>query len=235
MLLIRGLETLDIGGNIMNKEWAEQRKTMQVQIKKEITFYDAINTLLDLRRELFDQLIYLKEALNREEFNAIPYINVAGYHKKTIIYSIWHIFRIEDIVTQSLIMGDEQIFFSGGYKERIGAPIITTGNELVKQEIVEFSKKLDLEALYEYIFEVKSSTDNILKNLSYADSKRKMTDKDKLYLSSLGVVSNNEKAEWLIDYWCKKSVRGLILMPLSQHWIMHIEACLRIKNKIHPN
>ena len=49
----------------------------------------------------------------------------------------------------------------------------------------------------------------------------------------MNVVSNNENAIWLIDYWCNKDVRGLIQMPFSRHWIMHIEACLRIKNKIH--
>ena len=38
---------------------------------------------------------------------------------------------------------------------------------------------------------------------------------------------------WLIDYWCGKDIRGLIQMPFSRHWIMHIEASLRIKNKIH--
>ncbi len=36
-----------------------------------------------------------------------------------------------------------------------------------------------------------------------------------------------------IDYWCNKDIRGLIQMPFSRHWIMHIEACLRIKKKIH--
>lgn len=41
-------------------------------------------------------------------------------------------------------------------------------------------------------------------------------------------------AVWLIDYWCNKDIRGLIQMPFSRHWIMHTEACLRIKNKIHP-
>jgi len=30
----------------------------------------------------------------------------------------------------------------------------------------------------------------------------------------------------------KKDVRGLIQMPFSRHWIMHIEACLRISGKI---
>ncbi len=44
----------------------------------------------------------------------------------------------------------------------------------------------------------------------------------------------DESAIWLIDYWCNKDVRGLIQMPFSRHWIMHIEACLRIENKIHP-
>lgn len=49
----------------------------------------------------------------------------------------------------------------------------------------------------------------------------------------MNVVNDNEKAIWLIDYWCNKDIRGLIQMPFSRHWIMHTEACLRIKNKIH--
>ena len=89
--------------------------------------------------------------------------------------------------------------------------------------------------MYTYIFDVKNSTDDILKEFKYADIKRKMTDKDKDYLKSLSVVSTDDNAYWLIDYWCGKDVRGLIQMPFSRHWIMHVEATLRIKNKIHPN
>lgn len=50
---------------------------------------------------------------------------------------------------------------------------------------------------------------------------------------SLGVVSKDEEAVWLIEYWCGKNIQGLIQMPFSRHWIMHIEASLRIKNKIY--
>ena len=46
------------------------------------------------------------------------------------------------------------------------------------------------------------------------------------------VVSEDEEAYWLIDYWCGKDIRGLIQMPFSRHWIMHIEASLRIKGKL---
>lgn len=216
----------------MNKEWSELNKKMQTEIKKESTFSIGIGTLLQLRKSLFDEICGFKKELSREAFNAIPFMNAEGYHNKTIAYSVWHIFRIEDIVAHTLIGADNQIFFSGNYQKRIGSPIITTGNELEKQQIADFSRVLDLEELYKYAEAVKNGTENILKNLSYADLKRKISDEDKERLRSLNVVSNDEKAFWLIDYWCGKNIRGLIQMPFSRHWIMHVEASLRIKDKI---
>ena len=219
----------------MNKEWSELCKNVQNQIKREETFQEGIETLLKLRQILSDEVYRFKAELDREEFNAMPFLNADGYHSKTITYSIWHIFRIEDIGANTLVKGNEQVFFKGNYQERIGASIITTGNELVKQQIADFSRTLDLHELYQYLMDVKNSTDDLLKCLSYKDLKRKMTDKDKAYLKSLEVVSTDERAYWLIDYWCGKDVRGLIQMPFSRHWIMHIEACIRIKNKMHPD
>lgn len=216
----------------MHKEWSELNKTLQLQLKKEATYREGINTLLLLRKTLMEELLTLKNEVKREAFDAIPFINANGYHSKTIAYSMWHIFRIEDIVAHSLIKGDEQIFFSGDYKARIRSSIITTGNELVKEQIAEFSKQLDIDELYQYMKEVKDSSDQLLLDLSYADLKRKMTEKEKAYVSSLHVVSTEESAHWLIDYWCKKDVRGLLQMPFSRHWIMHVEAIGRIKNKI---
>ena len=218
----------------MNKEWSELNKLMQTQIKKKDTYDSGIDTLFSLRDNLWDMIISFKDELSREEFNAIPYINAEGYHSKTIAYSLWHIFRIEDIVAHTLIKGDEQVFFREGYQKRINSPIITTGNELVKQEIAEFSEQLDLDELYSYLFDVKRSTESILRDLSYDDLRRKISVERKERLESLSVVSEEESAIWLIDYWCNKDVRGLIQMPFSRHWIMHIEACLRIKKKIHP-
>lgn len=93
--------------------------------------------------------------------------------------------------------------------------------------------QLNLKELYSYIFEVKESTEKIIKSLSYAELNKKVSEERKEYLKSLNVVSNNENAIWLIDYWCNKDIRGLIQMPFSRHWIMHIEAGLRIRNKIH--
>ena len=51
-------------------------------------------------------------------------------------------------------------------------------------------------------------------------------------LRATGCVSESESANWLIEYWCGKDVLGLIRMPFSRHWIMHIEAMRRIKNRL---
>ena len=162
----------------------------------------------------------------------MPFINADGYHSKNIAYSIWHIFRIEDIVAHTLVNGDEEVFFSGNYQSRINSPIITTGNELVKEQISDFTKQLDLDELYSYVTDVKKSTEEIIRSLIYSDLKTKVSDERREKLIASGVVSTDENAVWLIDYWCKKDVRGLLQMPFSRHWIMHIEACQRIRSRI---
>ena len=178
------------------------------------------------------ELFRMKRELSKEEFSRMPFPNANGYHSKTIAYSIWHIFRIEDIVAHSLIQGNEEIFSIAEYQKRIISPIITTGNELQEQQIVDFSKKIDIDQLYQYIVQVHESTESLLKSFTFSDMKQKFGEEDKSRLYSLQVVSSDEKANWLIDYWCGKDIRGLIQMPFSRHWIMHVEASLRIESKL---
>ena len=173
----------------MNKEWAEMNKTLQLQIKRKDTFTTGIDTLLELRRNLMEQIMQFRNELSNADFCAMPYMNAKGYHNKTIAYSLWHIFRIEDIVAHSLIANDEQILFKGDYQSRIKSPIITTANELVKEEIGEFSKKLSIEELYNYIADVDESTTQILKTLTYSDMKEKISDERRKQLEKLNVVS----------------------------------------------
>ena len=216
----------------MNKEWSEQNKRMQSLLKKADAFEQGKEVLFELRNGLMNTLLSFKEELSRDDFDAMPFMNADGYHSKNIAYSIWHVFRIEDIVAHTLVKGDEEVLFSGNYQSRIKSPIITTGNELVKEQISDFTKQLDIDELYSYVSDVKRSTEEIIRNMTYIDLKSKIPEERRGKLESLSVVSEDENAIWLIDYWCKKDVRGLIQMPFSRHWIMHIEACLRISAKL---
>lgn len=51
-------------------------------------------------------------------------------------------------------------------------------------------------------------------------------------LFTIDLKDYGTSAGWLIDYWCGKDSRGLVQMPFSRYWIMHIEAALRIAGKL---
>ncbi len=216
----------------MDKHWSEMNKEMQALIAKKATFRDGVGKLLELRKSLFEQITQIVSTYPEEAFSRMPFAGAEGYHSKTLAYSIWHIFRIEDIVVHEMIAEDQQVLSSQDFQAAIRSPIITTGNELAGEAIVDFSKQLDVRALYRYAREVMQSTDRILTRLEYSDLKRKFREDMAEKLRNTHCVSEAESAAWLIAYWCGKDVRGLIRMPFSRHWIMHIEAMQRIKNRL---
>lgn len=216
----------------MNKDWSEKNAEIQKLLGKESTYKNGIDLLIDFRSELFEQISSIVNGFPCEAFSRMPFAGADGYHSKTLAYSIWHIFRIEDIVAHTLIKNDEQILFTNDFLKKIGSPIITTGNELQGNNIADFSGRLNINSLYEYAKTVMLSTNEIIQKLDYTDMKRKCSADDRNRVIASECVSTDENAEWLIDYWCGKDVRGLIKMPFCRHWIMHIEAMQRIKNKL---
>ena len=216
----------------MNKDWAEKNKRMQALIGKEASFNEGIDVLIDLRNDLFGQITSIVNSYPTDAFYQMPFAGADGYHSKTLSYSMWHIFRIEDIVAHTLIKQDEQVLFSNDWIKKTKSPIITTGNELQGDAIADISKKLDVKALCEYCKAVMKSTNDLFKSLKYKDIKRKFFDEDKKRIMDSKCVSTDENAIWLVEYWCGKDVKGLIQMPFSRHWIMHIEAMCRITNKL---
>ena len=216
----------------MDKDWAEMNKEMQALIAKNATFRDGIEMLLTLRKSLFEQVTQIVSTYPEEAFYRMPFAGAEGYHSKTLAYSIWHIFRIEDIVAHEMIAEDQQVLFREDFQTALHSPIVTTGNELVGDEIAAFSKQLNIQVLYRYAQEVMQSTDRILMGLEYSDLKQRFGEEMREKLLRTGCVSEAESAVWLIGYWCSKDVQGLIRMPFSRHWIMHIEAMQRIKNRL---
>ena len=216
----------------MNEDWSQKNKQIQKLLSKEATFREAVGKLLEFRNELFQQITWIIDGYPEKAFYQMPFAGIKGYHSKTLAYSIWHIFRIEDIVAHEMIAEDEQILFRKKFLKKTASPITTTGNELEGKEIAEFSKKLKIQELYLYAKAVKDSTDQLLLQLRYIDLKRKFNEETKQKLTESKCVSEDENAFWLIDYWCSKDVKGLIQMPFSRHWIMHIEAMQRIKNRL---
>lgn len=216
----------------MDKEWSEKNKKIQTLLAKNETFAEGIKVLLELRSSLFEQITSFVKTFPPVAFYQLPFGQGDGNHNATLAWSLWHLFRIEDIVVHTLILKDSQILFENSWQAQTNSPIITTGNELDGEAMIEFSKKLNVKGLYEYCKTVMDSTNELLKRLQFSDLKRKFSTEDKERLITSKCVSSEESSFWLIDFWCGKNLKGLIQMPFSRHWIMHVEAMRRIKNKL---
>lgn len=210
----------------MNKDFSALNKLMQDNLKKEFTFSDGIKNILQLRNNLMEEIDLIFQTTGQEKFFALPFPKTKGNANATIAWSIYHIFRIEDIVCNSLINNQTQIFFEKDFQNRMNSSIITTGNELSNEQMIEFSKVLNIHELYNYAKLVKENSEKMMLELSFEQTKSKIPEEKKEYLRTLNVAD-----DWLIEYWCGKNIRGLLQMPFSRHWIMHVEACLKIKNK----
>ena len=214
----------------MNKEWSELNKDVKILLNKKSSFKDGINKLIELRTLLINEWESAMNGLSIEDYSKQPFINRDGYESKTIAYSIYHVFRIEDIVLNTLILKKEQMFFRDNYHNKMNSPIITTGNELKGESISDFSKTLVIEELWEYAKSVFEESNDWLLSIEYDDLKTVYFEIDKERIRNTKTVAESES--WLIDYWCGKDIKGLLGIPFSRHWIMHLEASLRIRNRL---
>lgn len=202
-------------------------KDFQNNIKRKDTFSEGINSLIELRKYLKEIIDYIFLVCKKADFSKMPISK-----DKTIGYYLYHLTRIEDITCNTLILDSKEIFFENKYDKLINSHIITTGNELNRQELIDFSSKLNIDQLKKYIDDVYNNTNEMIKKITFEESKLRVLDERKTKLIDSDVVSQDENAFWLVDYWCKKTYAGLMLMPFSRHHMLHLGGCLRIINKI---
>ena len=205
-------------------------KAFQTHIKRSDTFDIGKKNLLTLRAELFEMYDYIFSVCNDDDFCVMPLST-----DKTIAYYLYHLTRIEDITSNTLITGKMQLFFSNDFDKLLNSPIITTGNEIARDKLIEFSKALNIDKLKEYIAAVFSNTNEIIKSMSYEDSRIKVSEEKRASLIKSNTVSTDDNAFWLVDYWYKKNYVGLLLMPFSRHQMLHLDGCMRIINKKNSN
>ena len=129
-----------------------------------------------------------------------------------------------------LLYTHKQFLQSIFHQNKMNSSIITTGNELKGESISDFSKTLVIEELWEYAKSVFEESNDWLLSIEYDDLKIVYFEIDKERIRNTKTVAESEI--WLIDYWCGKDIKGLLGMPFSRHWIMHLEASLRIRNRL---
>ncbi|MBQ4048437.1 MAG: hypothetical protein IJC93_08725 [Clostridia bacterium] len=152
-------------------------------------------------------------------------LHYAGTKTVPLCWQFWHTCRIEDLVSNILMMNQNQIFDSS-WQKRIGSPIMDTGNALELDEAVSFGKKLRVEALWDYAIAVGKNTRKILENLTLAQIHSMVPEEWVMRILEEGGVTTDFRSVWLLVFWGRLTRGGMILTPLTGHHMMHLPVCL---------
>ena len=147
---------------------------------------------------------------------------------ETIAWVLWHIARIEDITMGILVANSEQLF-DEAWKKTMNVSITDTGNAQTDDEIMNLSKNINIEELLNYRNKVGNRTREIIKVLTPDDMKRKVSSKVLEKILYEGGVTQQEDSIWLLDFWGKKDIAGILLMPPTRHVMLHLNDCCKWK------
>ncbi len=215
------------------KDWNPKQRALKSLLSKNDD-KEAVALCLQMHSQLHDsQLTFIANSyqdmlindLSEMCFRHMPFDSFSS-----IAWNLWHITRIEDAVCNILIADESQVF-SKTIKKRMGASLMDTGNAMDLKETLAFSKAINMNELLNYRFKVGEKSQKIIKGLSRLDFKKKPHKRQLDRLLNENVITNHKESIWLVDFWSKKTIAGLLLMPITRHQIVHLNNCMKLKAK----
>ena len=152
-------------------------------------------------------------------------LHYAGTKIVPLCWQFWHTYRIEDLVS-NILMADENQIFDEVWQRKMGVSITDTGNALEADEAVLFGKGINAEALREYMIVVGKNTRSILENLTLEQIKSMVPATRVMRILEEGGVTTDFRSVWLLVYWGRLTIGGMILTPMTDHHMMHLPPCL---------
>ena len=148
-------------------------------------------------------------------------LHYAGSKTVSICWQFWHIYRIEDLVSNILMANGQQIF-NEEWKRKIGSSVTDTGNALEPDELAAWSKNINVEELRNYIITVGKNTRRILSGLTLEQIKSMVPEEWVMRILEEGGVTTDFRSVWLLVFWGRLTIGGMILTPMTSHHMMHL-------------
>lgn len=163
--------------------------------------------------------------LSDDQVRAVP---PGGEH--SIAWILLHLARIEDITLNLLVAGKPQLFTPQGWGKKMNVGIPHSANGMDSASLRTLSQGINVRALKAYRTAVGRRTREIVKKLKTEDFKKPVHPMRLQRVLEEGAVSS--EAMEIVQYWGKKTVAGLLLMPPTRHCVLHLNEALKIKKKV---
>ncbi|SFU49807.1 hypothetical protein [Butyrivibrio sp. INlla21] len=158
-------------------------------------------------------------------------LHYAGSKTVPMCWQLWHTYRIEDLVSNILMENGNQIF-NDEWQKKIGSSITDTGNALEPDELTEWAKNINAKELKNYMIEVGKNTRRILAGLSLEQIKNMVPEERVMRILEEGGVTTDFRSVWLLVFWGRLTIGGMILTPMTSHHMMHLPTSIdKICNK----
>ena len=162
--------------------------------------------------------------LTEAQFRRIPH-----NCEHSIVWCVWHLARIEDTAMNLLIAGSPQVFALENWQARMQVSFRDTGNAMTDEGMTNLSATVDIDALRAYRVAVGRRTREIGAELQPDDLKQKVDPARIQRVMDEGALT--ESARGIADYWSKRDIAGLLLMPASRHNLVHLNEALKLKKR----
>ena len=199
----------------------------QLQNAKEIFFslHGTLHSGSLSQRDSWSYADYIFNGLTEKQFRAIP--EKADH---SLIWIFWHISRIEDITMNILVNGGSQVYLSGDWDKKLNSPIHHAGNLILDEELQSLSDEIEIDQLLKYRMEVGKSTQEIVQGLSREDLSSKPHANRLDRIMKEGALL--PEADVLVEYWSRKKVYQLLLMPPTRHLMVHLNEAQALKGVV---
>jgi hypothetical protein len=137
----------------------------------------------------------------------------------SIAWSVWHLARTEDVVVNTVIRGDRQLFDIDGWDARLGVSDSRIGTGFSDDEVSGFSGEIDPSTLIEYWTAVSRGTSAWLDEIPL-ETLDEVPDLRERLKDVRQIVP--ESASWIYGAWGHKTVSYLLRGPVISHGFIHL-------------
>jgi len=193
---------------------------------------EAIDLCISLHAQLHESTKEKSETFEDRLWQDLDYeiCRIVTKKNTSIIWNIWHITRIEDLIA-GIVIGQGSQVYNKEWAKRLGTKVTDTGNAMSHDEVAKLSAQIDIDALRAYRREVAKTTQKILRALKDEDLSRKVTASQMQRILQEGGVLEEPGSKWLLDFWGRKKISGLLTMPLTRHQVVHLNDSFAIKKR----
>lgn len=160
-----------------------------------------------------------------EQFRCIP-----PKSEHSIAWILFHIARIEDITMNMLVAGTDQLFVHDHWMKKLNVNIAHSANSMDNWSVTALNTHMDIAALRAYRQAVGRRTREIVRKLKPEELKQKVDPARFQKVMDEGALL--PEAIGILNYWSKRTIAGLLLMPPTRHNFLHLNEALRIKQKL---